>query len=158
MPDKPKGKLLYFPTTPKKGLNWGWATDNKKQTAFEIGDGRSIVSLHFRKAAAHPDTPWHLDVIEIDNGSKDELGRPVTYHMPCDEDQYDGLIKRLFACVAGTVGLMMDGDMRGAHDNYRDHLVPIIRELDVMAEIMANDHEVDYLQGTGQWQPSGWHP
>ncbi|MBU6235440.1 MAG: hypothetical protein KGQ41_06310 [Alphaproteobacteria bacterium] len=154
----PEGKIAYFPKKPEtERLQWGFATDNSEQIAFEIGTSKSIVSLHFRKAAAKKDTPWHLDVVEIDTGLRDRNG-PVTFHIPCDEEQYEPQVKALFACVSGTTTLMAAGDMAGAAHNFMDHLAPIVRHLDVVSEIMEVDHEADFRRKYGLDETPRWHP
>lgn len=149
---KPKGRVVLTPE--KAPLQWGWATDYRRQIAFEIGTAKTLVSLHFRKVApAAAGTPWHLDTTEIDMNHKDTLGRSVTFHMPCDEEQYRGETGNLFNVVRGALTLMQNGDADGARDTLDDLVEPIVRRLDVISEIMANDHEVDFLQNTGQFDP-----
>lgn len=146
---KPKERMVLTPeNTP---IQWGWATDSRRQIAFEVGTPQTLVSLHFRKVSpASADTLWHLDTTEIDMNHKDALGRSVTFHMPCDEEQYRGDIANLFRLVHGTVTLMQLGDLAGARDTLDDVIEPIVRRLDTLSEIMANDHEVDFLRNTGQ--------
>lgn len=149
---KPKGRVVLTPE--KAPLQWGWATDNRRQIAFEIGTSKTLVSLHFRKVApATGITPWHLDTTEIDMNHKDSLGRSVTFHMPCDEEQYRGDTSNLFNVVRGAMNLIQKGDAEGARDTLDDLVEPIVRRLDVLSEMMATDHEVEFLSNTGQFDP-----
>ena len=149
---KPKEKVFLSPE--KAPIQWGFATDNRRQIAFEIGTSKTLVALHFRKVSpACALTPWHLDTTEIDMGHKDALGRPVTFHMPCDEDAYEADVQALFNLVRGTNTLVQLNDLEGARDTLDDVIEPIVRRLDTLSEIMATDHEVEFLQRTGQFDP-----
>lgn len=149
---KPKGRIVLTPE--KAPIQWGWATDNRRQIAFEIGTPKTLVSLHFRKVSpAFPATPWHLDTTEMDMGHKDALGRPVTFHMPCDEAQYSDEMDNLLRLVRGTTTLMQKGDLDGARDNLDDLIEPIVRRLDVVSEVAAADHEEAFLYKHGLVDP-----
>lgn len=120
-------------------LQYGWATDNRRQTAFEIGDDKTIISMHFRKKDAAHDV-WHLDTLEIDDGKLQD-GEPVPCNLYCDDAQHDGHIQRIFAAVRGTVTLMHIHDWQDARDVLHDTLAPVIRMLDCQSQIEADDHE-----------------
>ncbi len=139
---------------PKTGfLQTGWMTDAKRQTAFEIGDNKTILSLHFRRNAYKDATsPWHLDVLEIDDGRRDQ-GDPVPCHIPCDEAEYGAQVTAIFRNVRGVVGLMALDDWRGAQECFHDNLAPVIRLLDSVSEIMAADHEFEFREKFGEVQP-----
>lgn len=138
---------------PTTFLQLGWMTDEKRQTAFEMGDAGMILSLHFRKASpGQPQSPWHLDVVEIDDGRK-ELGQPVTFHIPCDEELYKPHMAAVFRASVGVVTLFTQGDAMGAADCFHDVLTPVIRELDTMSEVMAADHEFEFREKFGDVQP-----
>lgn len=140
-------------------LQLGWARD-RRQVAFEVGDHSKIVSLHFRKNTIEKALPYHLDTIEIDDGSK-QHGEPVTFHLPCDEDDYRPQVKSIFQSVCGVVQFMTLNDWRSAQDCFHETMAPVIRYLNDLSDVLHADHEIDMTTEAPSRYTSprpGWHP
>ncbi len=135
---------------PTAFLQLGWVSDGKRQIAYEMGDAGMILSLHFRRAEpSHADCPWHLDVVEIDDGKRDR-GHPVPCHIPCDDDMYAPYVTRALAIAKGVTTLMAMDDWRGAQGCFTDNLRDLVRELDIVSEMDAVDYEAGFRDQYGE--------